>query len=135
MDGVVVLDVRRLDIGADVVHPTLAALFHFLDDDTLQVSVCQRFPLFEAQVVGTEFRYLLHHVVAQLIATAQEIFNAAHDTLLLVHLRNGLSVVRFFIGISEDLPDEVFTKRFEAGTPRGSHRAALLWETLMIAMC
>ena len=86
MDGVVVADVGRLHVGADVTHPALPTLLHLFDDETAQVSVRQRFPLFEAQVVGTELRHLFHHVVTQLIATAQEVLDAAHDAFLLVHL-------------------------------------------------
>ena len=129
MDGVVVLDVRTLDIGADVVHPTLAALLHLFHDETLQLPVRQRLPLFEAQVVGTELGDALHHIVTQLVATGEEIFDAPHDALLLVHLRNGLAIVRFFIGISECLTDEVDAEGLETDVPRSAYHATFLRET------
>ena len=87
MDGIIVLDVCRLHISPDVAHPTLPSFFHLLDDNTAHISVCERIPLLETQVVGTELRHLLHHIVAQLIAAREEVLDAAHDALLLVHLR------------------------------------------------
>ena len=35
MDRVVLLDVSTLDIHTDIIHPTLAAFLHLLNDDAL----------------------------------------------------------------------------------------------------
>ena len=103
VDGVVIPDVCRLDIGTDVVHPTLAALLHLLHDDALQLPVSQWLPLLEAQVVEAELGDTLHHIVAQFVASREEVLDASHNALLLVHLGNGLALVRFFIRIAEHL--------------------------------
>ena len=86
VNGVVVLDVCRFDIGADVVHPALSAFLHLFHHDASQLAVGQWLPGLEAQVVRSELRDALHHIIPQLVATRQEVLNASHDALLLVHL-------------------------------------------------
>ena len=117
VDGVVVLDVGRLYVSAYVVHPAFAALLHLLYDEALHLSVGQRFPLPEVQVVGAELRDALDRVVAQLVAALQEILDAPHDALFLVHLRDGLPIVRFFVSIAEGAAYEVYAQRLETCVP------------------
>ena len=134
MDGVVVLDVGRLDVGAQVVHPALAALLHFLHDDGLQLAVGQRAPFPEAQVVRPELRHLLDGVEAQLVAPREEVLDAAHDAFLLVHLRQGPSFIRHFVGIAEYLADKVLAQRLETGAPQGTHRTGLLLQAGLVTV-
>ena len=134
VDGVVVLDVSRLYIGADVVHPTLSALLHLFHHQTLQVSVGEWLPRTEAQVVGTELRNTFHYVVSELIAARQEVLDAAHDAFLFVHLRDGRSFVRLFISITERLANQVNTQRLEACVPGCPDDAALFRETGFVAI-
>ena len=118
--------VRTLDVGTHVAHPALPTFLHLLHDDALQLSVCQRLPRLEPQVVGSEFRHLLHCVIAHFITAQEKFLDTSHDALLLVHLRDGLAFVVLLIRIAEGLADEVDAKRLEHAVPRGSHHAALL---------
>ena len=115
--GVVLPDVCTLYIDADVVHPTLAALLHLLDDDAFQLTVGQRLPLSEGQVVGSEFRQLFHHIIAKLVAATEEVLYGPDDALLFVHLRERLAVVGLVVGRAEHLADEVVAQGFEMAVP------------------
>ena len=117
VDGIVLWYVRTLDVGTHVAHPTLPTFLHLLHDDALQLPVCQRLPRLEAQVVGSEFRHLLHCVIAHLITAQEKFLDTAHDALLLVHLRDGLAFVVLLIRIAEGLADEVDAKRLEHAVP------------------
>ena len=97
----------RLDIGAKVVHPTLATLLHLFYDKALQLTIRQRLPRFENGIVATKLRYLLYYIVTQLVATRQEILNRTHDALLLVHLGTGTTIIRLLIGIVENFADDI----------------------------
>ena len=126
MYGIVVLDVCRLNISAHIVHPTLAALLHFIDDDTLQLTVREGFPRLESQVVTTELDNLLHHVEAQLIASRQELLDAPYDTLLFVHLRLRPALERLLEGRAEHLADHIVANLAETALPLGALHATLL---------
>ena len=131
---VVVLHVRTLDIDADIVHPTLAALLHLLYHDALQLTVCQGLPLTETQVVRPIFRHLLHHVVTQLITTLEEVLNETDDALLLVHLRERLAVERLDVGLAEDLTDEVFAEWLESIIPYRSYGTRLFLQARLLTI-
>ena len=134
MHGVVVRDVGRLQIDADVVHPALAALLHLLHDDGFHLAVGQWLPLLEAQVVRSELGDLLHRVEAQLVATGEEVFDEPDDAFFLVHLRQYLSIVRFFVYFSEHLADEVQSQFLQPYVPVGAHGACLLLELCLLAV-
>ena len=107
MNRIIVFDMCRLDIDADIVHPAFAALLHLLHDYRLQLAVGQWLPWLECQVVGTVFRHLLHHIVAQLVAAGKKVLDEADDAFLLVHLRECPPVVWLLIGFAEHLTDDI----------------------------
>ena len=114
---IIVGHMGRLNIGADIVHPTLSALLHLFHHDGTQLAVIERLPFTETQVVRTEFHHLFHHVIAQLIAPLEKVFYRAHDAFLLVHLRERTPFVGLLIGRTEGFPHEVFALLTEAGHP------------------
>ena len=132
--GVIVFDMGGLDIDADVVHPTLAALLHLLHYHRFQLAVCQWLPLLETQVVRAEFGHLFHHIVAQLIATCKEVLNEADDPFFLVHLRQRLAVVRLLIGRAEHLADDVEAELIETPVPMDARHARLFLQARLLTI-
>ena len=124
-DRIIVGHMGRLDIGADVVHPTLSALLHLFHHDGTQLAVVERLPFTETQVVVSEFHHLFHHVIAQLIAPLKKVFYRAHDAFLLVHLRERTPFAGLLIGRTEGLADEVVALLTEPRHPADSAHTPL----------
>ena len=134
VDRIVVVDVGRLDIDADVVHPALATLLHLFHDNRFQLTISEGFPRFKGEVVWTEFCDLLHHIVAQLIATGEKILDETDDALLLVHLRERPSVVGLLIGFTKHLTDDIQSKLAETMVPMGAHNAGLFLQSCFLTV-
>ena len=124
MDGVVTWNERRAHIQLYVNHPPMATLQHLLEGDALQVAVGQWLPRSELLVVGAELRHLFHHIVAQLVAAFEEVTDGAGDALLLIHLRDGLSLITADVCRAENLAHQVLLS-LETTLPQGTLHTSL----------